>query len=138
MAESKKCPYCGLELNPIEIRNALSRWLKDTYICSDCGNFEAIVDMQRNNKKFCFTSVVYHLGIAVEDQPGYYPVVKGYKVARLSYDELSKIARELNEKLRQPISLDEEFMIVASSMRAQNLKHKSEQRRQDNGCMPPL
>lgn len=36
------CPACGeKKLNPVMVRNALSRY-KSTYICSDCGTLEAV------------------------------------------------------------------------------------------------
>lgn len=42
----KQCSRCKEnKLNPIEVRNALSRRDNTTYICSDCGRDEAIEDM---------------------------------------------------------------------------------------------
>ncbi len=40
-----KCPRCGVnDLDPVEVRNALSRPDNKTYICSACGTEEALVD----------------------------------------------------------------------------------------------
>lgn len=41
----KKCPRCEQNtLDPIEVKNALSRRDNKTYICSDCGIDEAVED----------------------------------------------------------------------------------------------
>lgn len=42
----KKCPRCGInELDPVDVRNSLSRKDNKTYICNKCGEFEATLDM---------------------------------------------------------------------------------------------
>jgi len=75
----KACVYCGLPLEPVEVHNSLSRWLKDTYICNPCGEFEAGIDLGRFSRhevhKLAFTAI--HdgsIGLAVEGQRGYYPL----------------------------------------------------------------
>ena len=46
-----KCPRCGVnELKPKLASNALSRKDNKTYICSDCGMQEALLDFQKNKK----------------------------------------------------------------------------------------
>ncbi|WNA13610.1 hypothetical protein SEA_PHAYETA_67 [Mycobacterium phage Phayeta] len=41
MSQSKRCPLCGNDMNPVETRNALSRYVPE-YICSPCGQKEAL------------------------------------------------------------------------------------------------
>lgn len=46
MIKAKKmCPRCGQRaLDPVEVRNSLSRHQKNTYICNVCGTDEAMRD----------------------------------------------------------------------------------------------
>ena len=49
MEEKKICPSCNKnELDPIDIRNALSRKDNKTYICGMCGLLEAVEDIVKN------------------------------------------------------------------------------------------
>lgn len=42
----KECPRCHEnKMDEVEVRNALSRRDNSTYICSDCGNEEAFIDV---------------------------------------------------------------------------------------------
>jgi uncharacterized Zn finger protein len=48
----KKCPRCGKEkMRDEEIKNASSRRDNKTYICSDCGTAEALIDSGFVNAK---------------------------------------------------------------------------------------
>jgi len=115
--DPKFCPYCGDMLNPIEVRNALSRWLKDTYLCSKCGEFEAYVDMYRQGAKFCFTATICGVGIAVENRAGYIPLAGEKRGRLIPYDDAIKVSDELNSRLREPVNQEKQWAIVASSMR---------------------
>jgi uncharacterized Zn finger protein len=45
MSDMIKCPRCGQnDLDPVEVRNSLSRKDNKTYICNKCGQFEALLD----------------------------------------------------------------------------------------------
>ncbi len=47
--EYEVCPRCGKkQLHPIPAMNALSRRDNQTYICSPCGSYEAILDVSRH------------------------------------------------------------------------------------------
>lgn len=41
---SNQCPLCSGPMDPVEVRNALSRYV-DRYICSPCGNREAVLGL---------------------------------------------------------------------------------------------
>ena len=49
MQKDKLCPRCKvIKLDPIDVRNALSRKDNKTYICESCGIAEAIEDQFAN------------------------------------------------------------------------------------------
>jgi transposase-like protein len=54
------CPRCKKnELNPVEVRNALSRRDNKTYICSDCGTDEAMFDFAARSKPEALKKKLY-------------------------------------------------------------------------------
>lgn len=113
------CPYCSAPLDPIEAHNSLSRWLDGVYICNHCGDFEAAVDMSRHNARIAFTALSACIGVAVEGQPGYYPLA-GDKGRLIPYTEATAIAEDLNSRQREPISPVEAIRIVYSTMKGQS------------------
>ena len=118
--QGKPCPYCGQPMYWRESRNSLSRWLADDYICPKCGDFEAFVDLYRNNAKLCFTGLAAVIGIAVEGRAGYVPL-SGATGETMAYSKACQIAKSLNSRLKEPVSEREEIRIVGTTMHAQNL-----------------
>lgn len=75
------CPLCmknGLRENMV--RNALSRADNETYICSNCGTAEALVNHKlpaspahRELRRCLYYDPVGGIMLVTEDEPGYYP-----------------------------------------------------------------
>ena len=43
--DSTICPRCGIDrMDPVKVRNALSRTDNETYVCNRCGTNEAMRD----------------------------------------------------------------------------------------------
>lgn len=112
----KECPYCGDLLNEIEARNSLSRWLSGTYICNNCGDFEAFVDLHREGHKLVFTGTMYTIGVVIENRPGYIPL-GGDRGRLIPYEDACHRAKELNSLLREPVDEREELRVAATSLR---------------------
>ena len=56
-----ECPRCReLKLNPVQVHNALSRRDNKTYICSDCGLHEAMIDLGRSARPPLAEGEVYN------------------------------------------------------------------------------
>jgi len=118
--EGEPCPYCGKPKYRHEGRNALSRWLTNTYICPKCGDFEAFVDLYRRGAKLCFTGLATVIGIAIEGRAGYIPL-SGDCGRLIPYKKACQIAKSFNGKLREPIDEQEELRIVGTTIRAQHI-----------------
>lgn len=72
------CPLCQTELDPVPVRNALSRYVND-YICSSCGNVEALtvalIGSRTTGDSDClYFDLVGGIMRVVDNEPGYYPL----------------------------------------------------------------
>lgn len=70
------CPLCMTNaLHEVQARNALSRADNGTYICSRCGNLEALVnhDKSHNHRRCLYYDTVSGIMLVTEDEPGYLP-----------------------------------------------------------------
>lgn len=114
--ESKStCPLCAGWLDPVEVRNALSRYT-DRYICSACGNVEALTLARLNdnpNARTClYFDEVMGVGLVNEEQPGYLPVWR--KPPRAEHEWVRHYVDVVNTRVG--LSRDDAMTIVGRSM----------------------
>lgn len=75
------CPLCTRRgLNPVQVRNSLSRADNETYICNNCGMGEALINHKlpaspahRELRRCLYFDPVGGIMLVTEDEPGYYP-----------------------------------------------------------------
>lgn len=115
--QGEPCPYCGGLKYKHEVWNALSRWLPATYICPECGEFEAFVDLYREGKDFAFTGLSAQVSIVVQGKAGHIPLA-GERGRLIPYKEACLIAEEFNYRMH--VDRAKEMALVGQSMRIQH------------------
>jgi hypothetical protein len=120
----KTCPTCSGPLNPILVRNSLSRYTND-YICNECGRIEAFALGAMNRLPGEPREVLYYDGtgpimLVTEDEPGFIEIFpwRGDKTA----SEQAWI-KDYVEKVntRHGLTPGQAHNVVASSMFAQRI-----------------
>lgn len=118
---STNCPLCGAELHPVQVRNSLSRYDREAYICSKCGTMEGLAMPVVHDRLPAGTprTVLYFdevIGIVkvTENEAGYRPL--------FSAPFEQSWARSYVDKVNKRLGCDSStaFKIVASSFTAQN------------------
>ncbi|APQ42321.1 hypothetical protein PBI_RICH_61 [Mycobacterium phage Rich] len=114
-APEQRCPLCAKPLNPVEVRNALSRYT-DRYICDRCGTVEAFTLARLNDNPNARTCLYFDevMGVALvnETEAGYVPIWEAPPM--VSYDWVRRYVDAVNE--RHGISVEDKFDIVGASM----------------------
>ncbi len=115
------CPLCGAELHPVQVRNALSRYDSETYICSTCGTVEALAMPTRHDRlpageprTVLYFDEVIGIVKVTENEAGYRPLFP--KPVEPSW------ARNYVDWVNERLDCDSPtaLKIVASSFSAQN------------------
>lgn len=117
----KHCPLCADTLHSVEVRNALSRIDNATYICSRCGQVEALQirnpSADRPREVFYFDEVG-GIMLVTENEPGYRPLFP-HPVAGV--DWCQRYVDTANDRFGYSPSTVR--AVVSSSMAAQGLGH---------------
>lgn len=108
------CPLCAKPLAEPKVRYcALSRVMRDDYICNECGNREAMLDDRASrvvDRRIClYADEASGIMLVVEDEPGYEPF--GRKPVSMDYAREYCLAWNRGTGVEQEV--DE---ILASSM----------------------
>lgn len=114
LVQATKCPLCGKELHPVPARNALSRIDNATYICSQCGQAEALsIRMPEAGKprECLYFDEVGGIMLVTENEPGYFPL---FPAPAADAGWCRNYVDQANEKL--DYSIEDRNDIVASSM----------------------
>lgn len=115
------CPLCRADLDPIPVRNAISRYDSEAYICSKCGTMEGLAMPVVHDRLPAGTprTVLYFdevIGIVkvTENEAGFRPLFP------TPFEQ--SWARAYVDKVNNRLGCDSStaFKIVASSFAAQN------------------
>lgn len=111
------CPICGTPMEPVEVRNSLSRYT-DRYICNRCGAMEAMFGLDKmhpDGRECLYHEPVYHRLALVNEKINGFKELAIIPAANLEFvlDYIARVNKAMGYGAREVLDIVSNSMFTA-------------------------